>query len=185
MTLAQLYKKLDMEDPSELEYFEQFADLMEMDEDIPFDLFYMALSGAEAETAGDLVENYFEDLTNAAPDEENELVSIIDSVEQNLLLLAPDISNDEVRRDFAQQLYKFRCWYKKEGSVSIDGQPASVFEAVLSFREGKIGGQIRSLDFSGSLDYELDDVSYGIGGYQKIDVVKTEEDEERTESSED
>ena len=30
MTLSELYKTLDMEGPSDLEYFEQFADLMEM-----------------------------------------------------------------------------------------------------------------------------------------------------------
>ena len=91
MTLSELYKALEMDGPEDLDYFEQFADLMEMDGDIPFDLFYMALSGLKPDTAGDLVENYFEDLTGAAPDEENDLVSIIDSVEQNLLLLAAAI----------------------------------------------------------------------------------------------
>ena len=164
-----------MEGPEDLEYFEQFADLMEMDEDVPFDLFYMALSGMNAQTAGDLVENYFEDLTNAAPDEENELVSIIDSVEQNLLLLAADIEEDEVRRSFAEQLHKFRSWYKKDGSVLVDGEPASVFDAVLAAREEKLGGRACDLDFSGC-SYDLDDAAYGLGAYKKIDIVKDDKE---------
>ena len=57
MTLSELYKKLDMESPADMEYFEQFADLLELEEELPFDLFYMALSEVTAENAGELVEN--------------------------------------------------------------------------------------------------------------------------------
>lgn len=181
MTLTQLYKALNMDGPEDLEYFEQFADLLEMDEDIPFDLFYMALSGLKPDIAGDLVENYFEDLTGAAPDEENELISIIDSVEQNLLLLASDLEEDDARRSFAQQLHKFRVWFKDPEKARIDGHSASVFEAVTAARESKIGGQTHELDFSGSYDYKLDDVSYGLGKYRQIDVVGGDDDESDTE----
>ena len=171
MTLSELYKALEMESPADLDYFEQFADLMEMDEDIPFDLFYTVLSGLDPETAGDLTENYFEDLTGAAPDEENELVSIIDSVEQNLLLLAADLDQDEARRSFAEQLHKFRGWYKEAGKVLVDGEPASIFEALTAARESALGGDAHELDLSGGLDYKLDDAAYGLGSYKAVDVV--------------
>ena len=178
MTLSELYKTLEMEGPQDLDYFEQFADLMEMDEDIPFDLFYVVLSGLSPETAGDLIENYFEGLTEAAPDDENELVSLIDSVEQNLLLLAADLDQDEARRSFAEQLHKFRGWFKADGKAFVDGHPASIFEAVTAAREEKLGGDAHVLDFSQGLDYELDDASYGIGSYKAIDVVRTDKDSE-------
>ena len=168
-----------MEGPSDLEYFEQFADLMEMDEAVPFDLFYMVLSGLAPETAGDLVENYFEDLTQAVPDDENELVSLVDSVEQNLLLLAADLDQDEARRSFAEQLHKFRSWFKAEGKASVDGLPASIFEAVTAAREEKLGGDAHTVEIPSSLDYDLDDAAYGLGSYSPVDVVRTDKDDSR------
>ena len=178
MTLAKLFKQLEMDTPEDLEYCEQLADLLEMDEDIPFDLFYIALSKIDPQTAGDLIENYFEDLTNAVPDEANEMVSLVDSVEQNLLLLAADLDQDEVRRSFAEQLFKFRSWYKDPEMAEIDGAPASPFTAVLQAREDKLAGGSHKIAFTGCGDYELDDASYGLGGYSKVDVVKTDDEEE-------
>ena len=177
MTLAKLFAALEMDTPEDMEYFEQFADLMEMDEGIPFDLFYIALSKVDPETAGELVENYFEDLTAAIPDDANEMVSLVDSVEQNLLLLAADLDQDEVRRSFAQQLHKFRLWYKDPEGAEIDGREASPFLAVLQAREDRLSGESHRIGFTSCGDYELDDVSYGLGGYSKVDVVKDPEEE--------
>ncbi len=177
MTLSKLFAALDMETAEDLEYFEQFADLMEMDEDISFDVFYAALSGMNAETAGELAENYFEDLAGALPDDENDMASLVDSVEQNLLLLASDIDRDEVRRSFAQQLYKFRTWYKDPVGAEVDGLSVSPFTAVVQAREDKLAGGSHDISFSGCSDYDLDDASYGLGRYEKVDVVKTEEDD--------
>lgn len=173
MTLAKLFALLEMESAEELEYFEQFADLMEMDEELSFDLFYAALSGLNAETAGELAENYFEELAGALPDDENDMASLVDSVEQNLLLLASDIDQDEVRRSFAQQLYKFRTWYKDPVGAEVDGMAVSPFQAVVQAREDKLSGTSHSISFSGCSDYDLDDASYGLGRYEKVDVVNT------------
>ena len=177
MTLNDLYKKLDMERPEDFEYFEQLADLLEAEEDVPFDLFFTVLSKVDAETAGELTENYFEELLNAIPDEENELASIVDSIEQNLLLLAADLDRSESRRSFAEQLYKFSQWYKKPGNAAVDGSDASVLEAVFCAREDKLSGGSHSLDFAMALDYDLDDVSYGLGDFKEIDVVGKDSDE--------
>ena len=171
MDLKELYKRLEIETPKELEYFEQFAELIEMPEKIDFDLFYIALSEIEAQTAGELTENYFEELMQAVPDEENELVSLLDSIEQNLLFLAEDLDKDETRRSFVQQLYKFRNWYNGGASVYADGVPVSVLEAVFKAREDRLTGDEHTLDFSKALDYDLDDASYGLGAFSKIDVV--------------
>ena len=171
MTLSELYEKLEIETPKELEYFEQFADLIEMPEKLEFDLFYIVLSELDAETAGELTENYFEDLINAVPDEENELVSLLDSIEQNLLSLAEGIENDDNRRSFAQQLYRFRNWYTDGGGALADGIPMSILDAVFTAREGKLTGEDHSFDFSRALDYKLDDAQYGIGAIKKIDIT--------------
>ncbi len=172
MTLKELYKAIDIDSPKDLEYFEQFAELLEMPGDVDFDLFYMALSEIEPETAGDLTENYFEELMNAVPDEENELVSLLDSIEQNLLFLAENLDKDDTRRSFVQQLFKFREWYTKPGKALSDGKPLSVLEAVFTAREDKLTGEGHTLDFSKALDYELDDTAYGLGSFSKIDITK-------------
>ncbi len=178
MTLSKLFAALEMETAEDLEYFEQFADLMEMDEDISFDVFYAALSGMDAETAGELTENYFEELSDALPDDENDMASLVDSVEQNLLLLASDIDQDDVRRSFAQQLYKFRTWYLDPVGAEVDSFSVSPFQAVIQAREDKLSGGSHDISFSGCADYDLDDASYGLGRYEKVDVVKTEGEDE-------
>ena len=176
MTLNELYKKLDMDSPADMEYFEQFADLLEIEEDIPFDLFYVALSEITPENAGELVENYFEDLTKASPDDEDDLVLLIDSLQQNLMLLAQDLEDSDARRSFAEQLYRFREWYKKPGTSSVDGEAASLFEALIQAREDALSGGSHEFDFKGCLDFKLDDASYGLGRFSTIDIIADGED---------
>ena len=185
MTLDKLYKLLEMDVPEDMEYFEQFADLMEMDEDVPFDLFYMALSGVKPENAGELAENYFEDLSNAAPEEENDLVLLIDSLEENLMHLAEDIDDADARRSFAEQLYRFREWYKAPDGAEIDGRPASVFEALLQARTDAISGETHELSFPSTDGFKLDDASYGLGRFSKIDMTAGAQDGADPEESDD
>ena len=178
MTLEKLYKLLEMDGPEDMEYFEQFADLMEMDEDVPFDLFYMALSGVKPENAGELAENYFEDLSNAAPEDENDLVLLLDSLEENLMHLAEDIDDADARRSFAEQLYKFREWYKAPGGAEIDGEKASVFEALLQARSDAISGETHDLTFLSTDVFKLVDASYGLGKFSKIDIAAAPDEED-------
>ena len=182
MTLEKLYKLLDMDGPEDLEYFEQFADLMEMDEDVPFDLFFIALSKLTPENAGELAENYFEDLSNAAPEDENDLVLLLDSLEENLMHLAEDIEDGDSRRSFAEQLYRFREWYKAPGGAEIDGEKASVFEALLQARADAISGETHELAFPSTDEFKLEDASYGLGRFSPIDIVN---DEDNTELQQD
>ncbi len=185
MTLEKLYKLLEMDGPEDLEYFEQFADLMEMDEEVPFDLFYMVLSGLSPENAGELAENYFEDLSNAAPEDENDLVLLLDSLEENLMHLAEDIEDADARRSFAEQLYRFREWYKAPGGAEIDGEKASVFEALLAARTDAISGETHDLSFPSTDSFKLDDASYGLGKFSTIDIAPELSDAEDQVSKED
>ena len=184
MTLEKLYKLLEMDGPEDMEYFEQFADLMEIDEDVPFDLFYMALSGVKPENAGELAENYFEDLGSAAPEDEDDLVLLLDSLEENLMHLAEDIDDADTRRSFAEQLYKFREWYKAPGGAEIDGEKVSVFDALLQARADAISGETHELAFLSTDEFKLDDASYGLGRFSKIDITAEPEDSEQSADAE-
>ena len=172
MDKKSLLEKLEIEEGGKIEYFEQLAELLEMPEALSFELFFAALGGLDSETAGELTENYFEELVDALPDDENELVSLMDTIEQNILLLAENLEDDSVKLRYAQQLFKFREWLVAPGNAQIDGSDASVLEAIFAAREDKLTGEDRTLDFSDALDYELDDTEYSLGSFEKIEIVE-------------
>ncbi len=172
MTLKELYEKLEMEGPGDFEYFEQLADLIECEEDIPFDLFYSALSQVSGETMTELTGNYMEEISEALPDDLDDLFSLIDSIQQRLLLLADSLENPENRRSFAEELYKFRKWYRDPELALVDGRRTSVLDAVACAREESLGGPEREYDLSAALDYDLKELSASLGTYSKVDVVE-------------
>ena len=170
MTLSQMYEMLQMDGPEDFQYFEQLADLLETEEPIEFDILYTVLSAVPAEDIGELIENYFDEMVNALPDEENEIVSLVDSISQNLLLLAADVEQEKVRAELVHQLEKFRGWYHDKNGVLADGMPLSVFEAVTQCREDRLCGTQTRFTFDNCLGYDLDDASISLGGFEKIDV---------------
>ena len=181
MTLADLFEMLEMDSPADFEYFEQFADLMESEENIPFDLFYTAISQASSETMTELTGNYMEDLSNALPDDYDELFTIVDSVQQRLLLLCEDLDEGDSRRDYANELYRFRQWYHKNDGAFVDGVPCCVMDAAARARSEKFSGTEHVYDFSPSLGYDLEDLSVGLGSFSKIDLLGGDADEETEE----
>lgn len=182
MTLADLFEMLDMDTPADFEYFEQFADLMESEEDIPFDLFYSVISEASPETMTELTGNYMEDLSNALPDDYDDLFTIVDSVQQRLLLLCENLDDSDSRRDYANELYRFRRWYHREDGAFVDGKPCCVMDAAARARSEKFSGTEHVYDFSPSLGYELEDLSVGLGSFREINLVESEEPEEEEDS---
>ncbi|MCQ2566460.1 MAG: hypothetical protein MJ194_06435 [Clostridia bacterium] len=182
MTLADLFEMLDMDTPADFEYFEQFADLMESEEDIPFDLFYSVISEASPETMTELTGNYMEDLSNALPDDYDDLFTIVDSVQQRLLLLCENLDDSDSRRDYANELYRFRQWFHKEDGAFVDGKPCCVMDAAARARSEKFSGTEHVYDFSPSLGYELEDLSVGLGSFREINLVESEEPEEEEDS---
>lgn len=182
MTLADLFEMLDMDTPADFEYFEQFADLMESEEDIPFDLFYSVISEASPETMTELTGNYMEDLSNALPDDYDDLFTIVDSVQQRLLLLCENLDDSDSRRDYANELYRFRQWFHKEDGAFVDGKPCCVMDAAARARSEKFSGTEHVYDFSPSLGYELEGLSVGLGSFREINLVESEEPEEEEDS---
>ncbi len=164
-----LFDLLEIDRPEQFEYFEQFAELLECEEDIEFDDMFEALSGAAAENLGEFSENYFEELMNALPDSEQAAFAKLDSIQQRLMLLAAD-EDDNGRRLFAQELYKFRDWYHEPGSAIVDGLSMSPMEALFECRADKLTGSEHKYDFSGFDRYELEELSMNIGNFSQIDV---------------
>lgn len=180
MTRDELFELLEIDTPADFEYFEQLAELLESEEDIPFDLFYIALSEISPETASELLENYFKELEDSIPDGADELESLAGTLKDQLLSYAEGIEDPDGRRDLARELYKFREWYHDADGAEVDGKPYSVMDALYEHRAEGFAGSSHEYSFPGALKYELEEFTLRLGSYEKVDVAGGEpaEDEE-------
>jgi hypothetical protein len=163
MTTTKLYDLLEIDSPADFQYFEQLAELLECSEEISEEQFMDVLSQVDSQTMTELVENYFNELTAHLPDESQELFSLVDSIQQRLMLLADGMEDGSFRRDLAEELWKFKDWYTDQIKVLVDNEYYSVFEAVTLRREEKLGGPKHRYNFDEALDYQLEELSMNLG----------------------
>ncbi|MCL2111486.1 MAG: hypothetical protein FWH32_04420 [Clostridiales bacterium] len=168
MTLDELLALLDISTPEELVYFEQFADLMENPQDIPYETLAMLTEGMEPDVIAELLSGYFEDILTSVPDGEDELYTLMTNINTTLGSLA--ISNeDDAMRVFAEELHRFRSWYLFEASVLCtnpeEGTEREIvlLEALTNHRAKSFTDESCELDFSGALDFPLDEYIVSLG----------------------
>ena len=58
----------------------------------------------------------------------------------------------------------------------VDGKKCSVMDAVYTNRAEKMGGKTHSYDFPGETEYEQSELVMNLGSFEKIDVVKGEDE---------
>lgn len=174
MERDEIFDLLEMDYPEDFEYFEQFADLIELAEEISFADFHELLSEVETELLGEFVETYMEELLEALPDDAEEAFIKLSAVQQMLELLA---ENEDDRANFAKELYRFRNWFHSTGPVLIDGEPASPMDALFGTRADKFTGEAHLYDFSGIADYEIERLSMDIGTFEEIDLTESNDTE--------
>ena len=188
MSLDELLALLDIESPEELVYFEQFADLMEEQEDIPYETLADLAEGMDPDVLHELLGSYFEDVLKAVPDGEDELYTLLINIGNTLQAMArggvdgagEDADADVGRelelddeeggfRVFAEELYKFRSWYLAEEFVYCtdlaDGlqREITLFEALTNYRVQSHTGEDFEFDFGGALDYPLEEYIVSLG----------------------
>ena len=160
--LDDLLALLGIDSPSEMVYFEQFADLMEEGQDIPLETLTAFTEGMETGALVELVDGYFEEIQNSVPDGEDELYMLFTNINTTLRTLAIS-GEDDAAHMFAEELYKFRTWYLFEDRVLCTDleegtdRDISPFAALTNYRAQGITGEEYILDFSDALDYPLDD----------------------------
>ena len=162
MDLEELLRALDIDSPAELVYFEQFADLMEDQRDIPFEALAALVEAMDQDVLAELVGGYFEEIEGAVPDGEDELFLLLDNIGTTLQSLAAGNEDDGIRI-FAEELYRFRVWYLFESHVICkrldDGAESevSLFEALTNYRAQSLTEEDYSFDFAETLDYQLEE----------------------------
>lgn len=182
MNLEEVLELLEIDSPSEFEYFEHLAELLECAEEIPYDAFFSVLREVDSSVLLELLDSYFEDSLQGIPDEATDFYTLMVTIKQSLLGLATDFTTLEQRRQFVDELYRFRSWYTFEGIVHCTNQEDGrvndipVVEALSLYRQEKLGEARYGYDFSDVLDYPVDEYSVPFSFSMQED--ENEEDEE-------
>ncbi|MCF0150710.1 MAG: hypothetical protein HUJ80_04785 [Firmicutes bacterium] len=181
MTREELYELADIESPADFQYYEQMADLLECPRHYDFEDFFDVLSLIAAEDAGEIIENYFNDLSDAVPDDSDDLVSVLDTIQSRLLLLAEGLDRRQARRSFAEELYKFKNWYNEPFAVVINGNPGSLLDAITASKVEKLGGKKIHADLSSRMNYQLEEISMDLGTFRPIDILDSDDEDSEEE----
>ena len=178
MDREELYELLDIEAPSDFEYFENLAALLECDEYIDFEEVYTLMEGINMESFITLVDNYFEEVTDFIPGDSPDVFLIMDNVKRSLMGLAKNADEgDSIISNLAEEINRFRVWYSIDSEVIarniVDGteRPYTLRDAIGLARLEKIDGDKYEYDFGACLDYHLDEYIMSFG-----DVIAAEEE---------
>lgn len=184
MNYDELLELLDIESPDEFQYFEHFADFMECEQYIAYDAIFELISKVDKSALSELIENYFDEISEGLPDDVTEAFTFLKSLSMSLRgLLKPLLNDDEENSRelvaFVEELEKFRNWYIIESNIECtkkkDGTTKEItfFEALVLSRMEKLNGEEYFYGFDEGLDYQLDEYIVSFG-----DVIKEEEEEE-------
>ena len=121
MNYYELTEYLEIEDGSQIQYFEEIADLIESDEHIEHEALQTLFSEVDTDITASLLDDYFNDITSGLPEEYSEMFSLLDQIRMELTGVIRSISDDdpETFRNFTDRFYRFRNWYVYDTEVSV------------------------------------------------------------------
>lgn len=175
MDIDELYDVLNIDREEGIEYFENFADIVESREDIDTDALEDVLGKTDMDTLESILNEYFGQMEDDVPDDEEDLYTLVDNIGRSLAALADNVSGqegsdrDEAVQELAGEVDKFREWYSiDENVLKTDDEGNETYvtmsEALFSLRGEKFGTDEAEYDFSGALEYDLDDYVLDISG---------------------
>ena len=167
MTREELFELLEIDTSEDFQYFEQFAELVECEDEIEYDDFYEVIFGADADTLAEINENYFTEIEKSFPEDCDDFYEVMQSIWSNLIDLLKNASDETCRREYVNQLYKFHEMYTAPDGASVDGRPCSVMEAIAENRMSAIDHEKHKFDFENCLDYVPDYISMRLGGFEE------------------
>lgn len=185
MDKRELYELLDIDVPSDFQYFENLAAFMECDEELMFSDVAALFNDVNKDTLAELADNYFEEITNYVPGSQAELFTILENVRRAIIGMCRSCGEDEtLEAKLAEELDRFRRWYSIESKAyctELSGMRESempIRDALLAARVESIDGNTNKYDydFSECTDYPLDEYIVSLG-----DMIAMGQDEEAPE----
>ena len=183
MNYYELIEYLDIDNGSELEYFEEMADLIESDEYIDHEAIMELFGEMEPVAAASLLDEYFNDITGGLPSDYSDMFALLDKIRLELTGTIRSVSPDDPDsiRDFTDRFCRFRNWYVYDTEVFVLDKGSgrefeqSVRDAIATARAGKLSGEEFAFDFSNALDYKID--YYSMSFSDLIDSVDEESED--------
>lgn len=164
MNYKELLVYLGIDSPEEFKFFEMMADIIESEEDIELEAIYQVFRDADKEDISSLLDDYFEEITNALPDDSDSMFSLLDQIRLLLIGLADNAESDSDYRRFADEFNRFRNWYSYDSQVEIlPDDETEGFEDVQCLRDAittaridRLNGESHRYNYDQALDYEID-----------------------------
>ena len=135
----------------------------------------------------ELIDEYFEEITNFVPGSETEVFSIFENVRRALIGMCRNCEEDEtLRSKLMEELERFRRWYSIDSRAyctdpaTLTEEEKTMRDALLLARLEKLDGSGYQYDFSECMNYPLDEYIVSLG-----DMIAMGEEEEETENSTD
>lgn len=162
MELDELLEILEIDAIADFSFFEHYAELVESEEDIPFDVIAQLLDGVDSDVLTELTEGYFEDIIKYIPDNATDFYTLLSNIGQTLTSIAsnPDEDNPDL---YAEEFFKFRNWYSFESEVhctSLSDESiinCTVSQALTLYRLENLNEEEYDYDFTDVLDYPLEE----------------------------
>ena len=180
MDRDELFELLDIDSGADFQYFENFADLVECEEEIESDVIYDLLEEVDLKTFSEICESFFYETLESVPGDQIDLYNLIENIKRALIGLAEAARGEEDNAllQLADELNRFRIWYSVEKFAEckdLSNEKVSylaVRDALVNARLEKLGNEEYAYDFSEALDYELEEfiMTYA-------DLASAEEDE--------
>jgi hypothetical protein len=184
MNIEEVLELLEINSPDEFEYFEHIAELLECPEDISYEIFHAILKEVEVEILEDLLDSYFEDVLKGIPDDATDFFTLMSTIQQHLLSLVSEADDQDQKRQFIDELNRFRTWFTFDSIVicknKTDGLTinTTALEAITLHRLEKLGEQAYEYDFSESIDYPLEELSIKFSYAVEKDEIDEDEDDD-------
>jgi hypothetical protein len=181
LDLHELLELLGIEEPEEFEYYENFADLVESDEEVSVSVLMELFSHTDATVVSDIIGQYFDDMLETLPHDVLDMHILIENIKLSLMGLLKAGDAEKNMADFAEEVGKFKTWYSFESAVECistetgEGKVLSLRDALTLVRLEKLGEEEFSYDFTDCLDYEMEDYIMSFADLARADA---EEDEE-------
>ncbi|MEG0291229.1 MAG: hypothetical protein RR495_00875 [Anaerovoracaceae bacterium] len=163
MELKRLLEILQIEEPSEFEFFENFADLVESDEEISDDELFLLFKETDHEIVAEIIKNYFDEVLDAMPDDKTDMYTLLETIKMSLVGLIISDEGDSTLVHFCEELNRFKEWYSVTSKVevkTIDNsqvEELTIRDALVVSRLEALEGNQHHYDFEACLEYELDE----------------------------
>lgn len=186
MRKDEFYELLDIDFPGDFQYFENLAAFLECDEELEYEDVAELFAGVDKDTLAQLVDNYFEELTDFVPGSETGVYGILDNVRRALMGMARNCDDETMETKLADELERFRRWYSVDSKVyltnmgTMDEQEYTLRDALVNARIEKMDGNKFQYDFSECENYQLDEYIVSFG-----DMIAASEAEEMAGTGDD